>query len=279
MATRALKTVEKAAGDNVGQIIEKMDEQRATNLRLWNVLGKTDPTHTKGFKRAGGFSGTAVKPIWITQRLTELFGPAGIGWGTEEPQFTTAHSQEGEVLVYCTVAGWYRDNGEVARVYGVGGDKAVAWVGKDSYRRMVADDEAFKKAFTDAIGNAFKFVGVAADVHMGLFDDSKYVQEMAAEFHPPKPEVAPKEKDSDWAPTTLKAAIKALIHSLHGCGTYQDFQELMDMPETKEAVEQCRRRFPAWYATGEGMPEEFKPLRTIITETRDGLKQLETQND
>ena len=44
------------------------------------------------------------------------------------------------------------------------------------------DDEAFKKAFTDAVMNAFKFIGVAADVHMGLFDDSKYVAEQKAEF-------------------------------------------------------------------------------------------------
>lgn len=29
------------------------------NLAIWNVLSKTDPKHTKAFKRAGGFSGTA----------------------------------------------------------------------------------------------------------------------------------------------------------------------------------------------------------------------------
>jgi hypothetical protein len=164
---------------------ERTPEQ--INRRLWDQLCKTDPQATKGFKRAGGFSGTAIKPMWINKRLTEIFGPAGIGWGTDEPTFTTVVATEGEVLVYCHLAGWYVDPAtpgirEHRKVFGIGGDKCVAKVGRGTEARMVADDEAFKKAFTDALGNAFKFVGVAADVHMGLFDDSKYVAEINQEF-------------------------------------------------------------------------------------------------
>src|SRR4051812_37565854 len=76
------------------------------NLRIWDALAKTDPKHTKPFSRAGGFRGTAVKPIWITKRLTELFGPCGVGWGMGEPSFNVVPGAD-EVLVYCTVAGWY----------------------------------------------------------------------------------------------------------------------------------------------------------------------------
>ena len=41
-----------------------------------------------------------------------------------------------------------------------------------------------KAAYTDAIllSNAMKMIGVGADVHMGLFDDNKYVQAVADEF-------------------------------------------------------------------------------------------------
>jgi hypothetical protein len=152
------------------------------NLEIWNDLGRTDPGATKGFKRSGGFSGTAVKPMWILKRLTERFGPAGIGWGVNQPTFETVHASEGEVLVYCTVSTWHGDRANV--LWGVGGDKAV---GKNKYG-LNADDEAFKKAFTDAIGNAFKSIGVAADIQMGLFDDSKYVSAMELEFAPePEP--------------------------------------------------------------------------------------------
>lgn len=152
------------------------------NLRLWNKLGKTDPRHTKGFSRGGGFKGTAVKPMWQNKQLTETFGPCGLGWGFEKPEFQLVDGHGTEKLVYCTVSAWYVPDpakpDEIAHVYGVGGDKVIAQFSS----KVANDDEAFKKAFTDAIGNAFKFIGVAADVHMGMFDDSKYVQDLEAEF-------------------------------------------------------------------------------------------------
>ena len=154
------------------------------NLAIWNVLGRTDPKHTKQFKRAGGFSGTAIKPIWIVRNLTEQFGPVGKGWGIGKPVFETYAGHNGEVMVYCTVECWHTTPEN--SFYGVGGDKVVSYVkANEQYKRPERwenDDEAFKKAFTDAVGNAFKFLGVGADVHMGQFDDSKYVRDVAAEF-------------------------------------------------------------------------------------------------
>ena len=151
-----------------------------SNTALWDKLGKTDPAHTKQFKRAGGFSGTAIKPMWAYKRMTEEFGPCGKGWGIGEPSFQVVPGPEGEMLVYCTASIWYvaADESGPHTVYGVGGDKAV---GKNKYG-LASDDEAFKKAFTDAITNALKMIGVGADVHMGLFDDSKYVNEVGNEF-------------------------------------------------------------------------------------------------
>lgn len=149
------------------------------NTELWDKLGKTDPSHTKGFKRGGGFTGTAIKPMWSYRRMTEEFGPCGKGWGVCEPSFQVVPGPEGEVLVFCTASIWYGP--EKALVFGVGGDKAV---GKNKYG-LNSDDEAFKKAFTDAITNALKMIGVGADVHMGLFDDSKYVNSMKEEFSEP----------------------------------------------------------------------------------------------
>lgn len=147
-----------------------------SNTALWDKLGKTDPAHTKQFKRAGGFSGTAIKPMWSYRRMTEEFGPCGIGWGVNEPSFQVVPGSDGEVLVYCTVGAWHGNREQV--VYGVGGDKVV---GKNKYG-LTSDDEAFKKAYTDALTNALKMIGVGADVHMGLFDDSKYVNTVAGEF-------------------------------------------------------------------------------------------------
>lgn len=145
-------------------------------LARWERLAKTDPKHTKPFNR-GGFKGTALKPIWLIKRMTEEFGTAGEAWGMLEPRFETIFIPDVEPQVYCIAGMWIgsREN----TIYGVGGDTMVrTFKSGDS----VADDEAFKKAYTDAINNCFKYLGIGGDVHMGQFEDSKYVTAMNEEF-------------------------------------------------------------------------------------------------
>lgn len=163
-----------------------------TNLAIWNSLGKTDTTQTKGFSRAGGFKGTAVKPIYTEKKMTEEFGPVGLGWGVSEPTFQLVPGSDGQTAVYCWLTIWFvRDGKRSEPIPGVGGDLVI--VKQSSGLRT--DDEAFKKAFTDAIGNAMKHLGMSADVHMGLFDDSKYLSERrneeAQERAASKPQPAP----------------------------------------------------------------------------------------
>lgn len=167
------------------------------NTQLWDKLGKTDPAHTKAFTRAGGFKGTAIKPMWSYRRMTEEFGPCGKGWGIYAPAFQTVAAGD-EVLVYCTVSIWYEKPEQIA--FGVGGDKAVA----KSSSGVRSDDEAFKKAYTDAVTNALKMIGVGADVHMGMFDDSKYVNGLKQEFSHENENPAPAKssaqlkRDGEW---------------------------------------------------------------------------------
>lgn len=185
------------------------------NTDLWDRLGKTDPSHTKQFKRAGGFSGTAIKPMWAYRRMTEEFGPCGTGWGVNEPSFQVVPGPEGEMLVYCTASIWYGEREKIA--FGVGGDKAV---GKNKYG-LTGDDEAFKKAFTDAITNALKMIGVGADVHMGRFDDNKYVNDLRSEFNersagekkPTQPRISSAEQ---------KRQLAAIDQDLLDCNTVLD---------------------------------------------------------
>ena len=148
------------------------------NLEIWKQLSKTDPDQTKGFKRSGGFSGTAVKPIYLIQKMTQAFGPCGIGWAIGRPEFTTVPGPEGLTSVHCSLDVRVKIDGEWSDpIPGVGGDQAI---GKNRFGIFV-DDEAFKKAFTDAVGNALKFLGMSADIHMGRFDDSKYVADLRQE--------------------------------------------------------------------------------------------------
>lgn len=173
-----------------------MTTSPSDNLRHWGVLGQTDPAHTKPFTRPGGFKGTAIKPIWTEKRMTGHFGPCGIGWGMGQPEFQLVPAGE-EIMVYSTVRLWYVDaGGVIGECWGVGGDK----VRSQQPRGLSNNDEAFKSAYTDALSNAMKHLGVGADVHMGLFDDNKYVRDVSAALKQrsqpsPKPSPEPARDD------------------------------------------------------------------------------------
>lgn len=233
-----------------------------SNTAIWDALGKTDPAHTKQFTRSGGFKGTALKPQWMIKRLTEQFGPIGIGWGVNKPQFDVVPGSEGEVLVYCTVECWHtaREN----TLHGVGGDKVV---GKNKYG-LNSDDEAFKKAFTDAVGNAFKFVGIGADIHMGQFDDSKYVNEVAAEYREAQRPSTPAKKPPQHS--ALKTKLRGFVHELNGCGDGDELSAFLATPDAIQIVKETKEKLPhLWdgndWPEGLERPEEFVPLADVIT--------------
>ena len=152
------------------------------NLELWDKVRRVPQEHLKPFKRGGGFSGTAIKPMWTIHTMTENFGVIGQGWGVDRPEFTIQSGSNDETLVYCTVGVWVMVDGKPSGMsWGVGGDKITKYIAaNEQYNRPARwenDDEAFKKAFTDAVGNALKFLGVGADIHMGLWDGNKYIDE------------------------------------------------------------------------------------------------------
>ena len=184
-----------------------------SNLDIWDKVRRVPEEHLKAFKRSGGFSGTAIKPMWSVKTMTEQFGPCGKGWGIDAPSFQTVAGDNKETLVYCTVAVWHGTPEN--KIFGVGGDRVVTHIkANDKYNtpeRWQNDDEAFKKAFTDAVGNALKFLGVGADIHMGLWDGNKYVDELAADKSAPKTKATSRE-DFDRMVKEIRniASLKAL---------------------------------------------------------------------
>ena len=146
--------------------------------RLWDTFAETDPSYTKQFERPGGFRGTSINAVYRLRKMTQQFGPCGLNWGIDPPQFTYHPGPEGEVLVFCTVLVWYVENGVRAVIPGVGGDKVIGKT-KNGLR---TDDEALKKAYTDATSNALKHLGMDADIHLGMYDDSKYLNDLKAKY-------------------------------------------------------------------------------------------------
>lgn len=115
---------------------------------------------------------TDINPMWRVKKLTELFGQAGIGWKFDPPVFEEKTGVNGEVMVHCSTCLYTRqDEGSAwsAPIPGVGGSMLIAT--EKSGKRT--DDDAYKKAYTDAQSVACKALGIGADVYWKN-DPTKY---------------------------------------------------------------------------------------------------------
>jgi hypothetical protein len=94
------------------------------------------------------------------------------------------------------------------------------WGGTELMRRRrdgteEPNDEAFKMSVTDALGKCLLQLGLAADVHLGLFDDSKYREESEAYFQVRNnPEVQPAAVESFEALVKEKLADVTALETL-----------------------------------------------------------------
>jgi len=156
-----------------------------TKMRIWDSLCKTNPNYTRSVPSSYGKKITSIDPMYQIQMMTETFGPVGQGW-----KYTVEYKHipnEGffgfiyaEVCIhYCIHGDWFS--------YG-----PVCSVQNLCKKNGTLDDEAPKKAMTDAMTKAFSHLGMSADVFLGKFDDSKYVQEVKKEFSKPQVKAFPK---------------------------------------------------------------------------------------
>jgi hypothetical protein len=156
------------------------------NMRVWNQVKATDPRATKKFKKGGGFSGTAINPIYLARRATEVFGPVGIGWGHEEIESKVvdgAVCPSGTEKIWFThVKLWFVLDGQRGEVSQWGATMFVERFKKNTPEEYwSSDEEAAKKSRTDALSKCLSMLGFSADIWEGLYDDPKYVEERKAE--------------------------------------------------------------------------------------------------
>lgn len=142
------------------------------NMNVWNALKTTDPKYTKKVEFGRKF--TSINSQWQLQRMTEQFGPIGQGWG-----YHVHHSIErimdDYVLAIADVAIWTQGDDDRHSYGPVRGMSPIVEKGKSG---LHFDDDAGKKAMTDALTKGLSHLGLSADVFLGLFDDNKYVQQV-----------------------------------------------------------------------------------------------------
>ena len=161
-----------------------------SSMRLWKQFEATDPAHTKKVEFGRKF--TSIDAHWQIMRVTEVLGPVGGGWG-----YRVHHGIErlnevlpNLVLSMADVTIWWREDGKGEQSYGpIRGTAPLVENDKNGKPRY--DDDAPKKAMTDALTKGLSHLGVSADVFLGLFDDNKYVQRMGINFAALRAEQAP----------------------------------------------------------------------------------------
>ena len=163
------------------------------NLHIYRQVSSVPEDAQKPFESSWGKQLTEINGMWRIQKLTELFGPCGEGWFTEVTRQERVDFPNGEVCVFTDINLYLKDTktGRWSKpIRGTGGNRLVL----KNADGLFIDDEAYKKAYTDALGIACKALGFGADIYWGR-NDSKYDSGTATT-------ASPSAKESDRKPET-----------------------------------------------------------------------------
>lgn len=164
------------------------------NLRYYNA-GRAVPPEAKKPISAGRLKGmTDINPMWRIKRLTEMFGPCGIGWWYEivneqivNDEITKQRAAFVDILLF------YRDPDTGEASHGIPGTGGASFVANEKNGPYLSD-ECFKMALSDALSVAAKAIGVAADVYFER-DKTKYTGTSEATEAPTSAPEVPKWTD------------------------------------------------------------------------------------
>lgn len=144
------------------------------NLSIYNLL-RGVPDEAKKSIVDGRLKGkTDINPMWRIKKLTEVFGPAGFGWKITIKNKWLEKGDDDTVAAFVDVDLYVKNpqTGEWSEaIPGTGGN---VFRRKENSGKNYIDDDCYKKALTDAISIAAKFLGVAADVYYEKDPTSKY---------------------------------------------------------------------------------------------------------
>ena len=140
------------------------------NMEIYE-LAKNVPDYAKKEITSGRMKGkTDISPMWRIERLTEIFGPCGIGWWYVIKDQRLEKGAGNEIKAFVDIDLYYKWGETVSQpIPGIGGNSYIAQENKGPY----TNDECFKMALSDAISVAAKAIGIGADIYMGC-DTSKY---------------------------------------------------------------------------------------------------------
>jgi hypothetical protein len=211
-------------------------------MRIWDQVEKTDTRYTKDAK-VGGQQITSLNGTAMIMKATEIFGPAGIGFGWKvlEERFdpgVEVFIGEGDKRSSLGVTSnhtvritfWFMLDGQRGEIESYG---CTNYIYKASYG-MLTDGEAPKKSLTDAIKKALSSLGFSADVFLGLFDDKDYVSQLADEQAIEHAEDQEAEKARQQQERL--DYIKSVIETMSGAKSAQELKKIHDVAVRKLTI-------------------------------------------
>lgn len=157
-----------------------------TNPMRFYEAARTVPQDAQKAIQAGRLKGmTDVNPMYRIKRLTEIFGPCGLGWWyTIRDERIIDDELTGQRAAFVDIDLYYRDPATGEESHAIPGTGGASFVAKER-NGLYLSDECFKMALTDAISVAAKALGVAADVYWAK-DRTKYSGAPTTGVEPPR---------------------------------------------------------------------------------------------
>jgi hypothetical protein len=189
------------------------------NKALWKRAFTTDPKAVKAIT-GKQYSGNSPKPYWIVERLTDEFGPCGIGWGfsvADERFERFGEGSKAEALHIARVRFWFMLGDKRGEFEQIGQTRASYTTNAGKF---LVDEDAPKKSVTDALVKCASYLGFAGDIFSGRWDDSKYVRAAGQEWEERKaaeatPPARAEVKEPPTAPLT-ESQVLDWISSIYG---------------------------------------------------------------
>jgi hypothetical protein len=148
----------------------------SSNTEIWDRLCETDPGRTKEIT-GKNYRGTSINPNYIYEKLTEVFGPCGEGWGFRIVNQGYESGTEDATLHWVQIEFFHSSNKE----FTIPAFGCTPFTGE--YRSgPFMDEDAPKKSLTDALTKAAQLIGMSADIFGGQWNDSKYVDELKEKY-------------------------------------------------------------------------------------------------
>lgn len=179
------------------------------NLAIYEQAREVPPSAIKEIVNGRLKGKSDINPVYRIKRMTEIFGPCGIGWRYEiTKQWLEPFGNE--VKAFTSINLYIKWEGEWSEpIPGIGGASFVSQESKGPY----VNDECYKMSLTDALSVAMKALGIAADIYYAKDGknlnpgDSKYREEGSAQA----------------SQTSAAAELPTAIAEMRACNSRQEY--------------------------------------------------------